>query len=92
MNESKEWPDSPIQSGTGKEHGSTSQASTGRKKNDIFLIMEVPTKAKSSKHEKVITLAAAHRTAITLSVKQSFAALYISLCTLDIAVPIPQQT
>lgn len=40
----------------------------------------------------IVTFAAAHRTAMTRSVKQCLAALYISLWTFDIAVPIPQQT
>lgn len=38
------------------------------------------------------TLAAAHLTAITRSVKQGRAALYISLCTLEMALPMPEQT
>jgi hypothetical protein len=38
------------------------------------------------------TLAAAHLTAITRSVKQWRAALYISLCTLEMALPMPEQT
>ena len=57
-----------------------------------FILREKDGRSMNQAVKHFITLAAAHLTAITLSVKQCRQTLYISLCTLVIADPIPAQT